>query len=469
MKVVLVNPPAENTLQTEVPEVLESERGHNPPLGILYLASSLLAAGHEVEVVDAQVEGLDYPRLKDAIAKARPQLVGVTAMSFTLIDAIYTAAVAKAAVPDAKVALGGPHPTIYPTETAALSDVDYAIVGEGERTIVELAGALDAGTDASAIKGVSYKTPVGVRPSVMPDFIEDLDSLPFPARKLTPYMKYSSLLAKRTPVTTMFTSRGCPYRCLFCDRPQMGKRFRARSAANVGDEMEECVRMGIREFLVYDDTFTIDRKRVLDVCSEIKGRGLDIGWDVRARVNTVDEEMLRILKGAGCERIHYGVESGNENILGVLRKGITLKQAQDAFRMTREAGIDTLAYFMIGSPRETRATIEDTIRFAIKLAPDYVHFSVTTPFPATDLYRMGLEEGILKSDYWLKFAKNPTATFTPALWEENIRREELIRLMHSAYRRFYLRGGYVLRRLRRVKSGGELLRKARAGLGVLDM
>jgi radical SAM superfamily enzyme YgiQ (UPF0313 family) len=249
----------------------------------------------------------------------------------------------------------------------------------------------------------------------------------------------------------------------------MGKRFRARSAKNVVDEMEECVRLGIREFLVYDDTFTIDRKRVQDVCAEIKARGLDIGWDIRARVNTVDAQLLRVLKAAGCERIHYGVESGNEDILKVLRKGITLNQVEDAFRMTKEAGIETLAYFIIGSPRETRSTIEDTIRFAIRLDPGFVHFSIMTPFPATELYRLGLAEGLIKSDVWQDFAKTPRAGFIPPLWEENLKRDELIRLMKSAYKRFYLRPKYVATRLAKIGTTEELYRKLKAGIRVMGM
>jgi anaerobic magnesium-protoporphyrin IX monomethyl ester cyclase len=469
MKVLLLNPPGKNTLTTEVPEVLSEERGHNPPLGILYLASSLAAAGHNVEVVDAQVEELDYDGVSAAIRKAHPDMIGVTAMSFTLIDALLSARAAKEADKGIKVVFGGPHPTIYPNETAGLEDVDYAVIGEGEHTMVRLAGAIEKGEAPSKVAGLAYREKNKVVNTGFPPFIEELDSLPFPARKLTPYKKYSSLLAKRSPVTTMFTSRGCPYKCLFCDRPQMGKRFRARSAGNVVDEMEECVGLGIREFLIYDDTFTIDRQRVLDISDEIKRRGLDIGFDIRARVNTVDGEVLKRLRSAGCERIHYGVESGNEEILRILRKGITLKQVEDAFKLTKEAGIETLAYFIIGSPRETGNTIEDTVKFAIKLDPGFVHFSIMTPFPATELYNMGLIDGIIKSDYWLDFAKNPRKDFIPPLWEENMNREELMRLLKQAYKRFYVRPKYIASRVARIRSAEELIRKVKAGLKVVGM
>ena len=189
------------------------------------------------------------------------------------------------------------------------------------------------------VRGLVFKDGGEVINTGAPPLVDDLDSLPFPARDLTPYMKYYSLIAKTQPVTTMITSRGCPYRCLFCDRPHLGKRFRPRTAMNVVDEMEQCVGMGIREFLIYDDTFTVNRKRVLDICSEIKRRGLGIGWDVRARVDTITPDMLAAMKDAGCDRIHYGVESGSPEIIETLRKGITIEQVRRVFRQTKDAGI----------------------------------------------------------------------------------------------------------------------------------
>ncbi len=466
MKVLFVSPPTDHMLRSEVPEVLSTERGHNPPLGILYLASSLKAAGYEVGVLDAQAEELDQEGIRRRVRQDKPDLTAITATSFTLIDALQTAESVKEAYPDVPVVLGGPHATIYPRETVELDNVDYAVSGEGEEVLVKLASAVDSG-ESPDIPGVAYRSGGETLYGGRAPFIMDLDALPFPDRTLLPYRKYTSLLAKRNPVTTLFSSRGCPYRCMFCDRPQMGKVFRARSAENVVDEIEECVGLGINELLIYDDTFTVDRQRVLDICSEIKMRGLDVGFDVRARVNTVDPGLLAAMRSAGCERIHYGVESGNQEILDFIRKGITLKQVVDAFKWTREEGIDTLAYFMLGHPRDTRDTIEQTIDFAVKLDPMYTHFTITTPFPATDLYRLGLEEGVIESDVWLEYARRPTEDFIPPVWEENLSMEELQRLLKNAYKRFYVRPSYVLTRLLKVRSPSELKRKVMAGLKVI--
>jgi radical SAM superfamily enzyme YgiQ (UPF0313 family) len=394
MNILLINPPAENELIGNNPSIIEEERGYNPPLGLLYIAAHLEKyIQHKVEILDTQVEEIPYNRLKDIIDKKSPDLVGITAMTFTLIDVIKTAQIVKSIDRDIKVVLGGPHVHIYPNETIDIPDVDYLVLGEGEITFTELVENITDIDKLKEIKGLVFKdNGITVNTGIKP-FIDNLDELPFPARHLTPYRKYSSLLAKRSPITTMFTSRGCPYRCTFCDRPHLGKAFRARSAKNVVDEMEECVNMGIYEFLIYDDTFTIHRQRVIDICDEIIKRKLYIGWDIRARVDSVNEEMLRKLKKAGCERIHYGVEAGTEKILKVLNKGITLEQAMRAFEMTKKAGISTLAYFMIGSPTENREDVLQTIEFAKRLSADFVHITILTPFPATAIYRKGLEKG----------------------------------------------------------------------------
>ena len=467
MKVLLVNPPNHNMIPTNVPSFVNEETGVYPPLGLMYVAAyAEKNSAHRIEILDAQVEKLDYKAISHEIRKRKPDLVGIQTFSFTLVDVLLLARTVKEVDETIKVVLGGHHASIYPEESIHFPEVDFVICGEGEIPFTALIQNL---TDLKALKsipGLVYTKGTTIMTGENP-LIESLDALPFPARHLTPYKKYYSLLAKRNPITTMMTSRGCPYNCLFCERPHLGKVFRARSAGNVVDEMEECTYLGINELFLYDDTFTIDRKRVLKICDEILERGLDIGWDIRTRVDNVDKELLENLKKAGCERIHYGVEAGTPEILAVLRKGITLEQAKKAFNMTREAGIKTLAYFMIGSPRETKSQILKTIELAKELNPDFVNFSVVTPYPATPLYYMGLQEGQLKTDYWREFAQSPSKDFVPELWEEHLSREELMTLLNYAYKSFYVRPAYIMRELFDVKSIDEFKRKLKAGLKVL--
>ena len=467
MKILLIYPPAENIITSTYPAVVDEEAGFYPPLGLMYVAAyAERNTEHKIEILDTEVERMDYPTIEREIERRKPDIVGIQAMTFMLIDVILTAKIIKRVNKEIKIVLGGPHVNIYPDETISIPEIDYIVLGEGEIPFTELIQNLENTQKLKKIPGLVFKEGEKIVNTGSRELIDTLDIIPFPARHLTPYKKYYSLLAKRAPVTTMMTSRGCPYKCLFCDRPHLGKKFRARSAGNVVDEMEECVDMGIKEFFLYDDTFAVNRRRAFDICNEILNRGLDIGWDIRTRVDNVNKELLEKLREAGCERIHYGVESGNPEILKVLKKGITIEQARKAFKMTKEVGIRTLAYFMIGSPRETKSQILETIEFAKKLNPDFVHFSVTTPFPATPLYYMGLEEGQLKNDYWREFAKKPAKDFVPELWEEILSQEELIELLKYAYKSFYIRPRYILKEMLEVRSLEEFKRKAKAGLSV---
>jgi len=470
MKILLINPPFEYTIQSCQPKILEEGLDFLPPLGIMYIAAYLeKRTNYKVEILDTQVEQLKYNQIKEEIKKRNPDIIGITAMTFTIIDVIKTAKIAKEINPNIKIILGGPHVIIYPEETINIPEVDFVVLGEGEQVIKQLLDNISNPDKLKKIKGIVFKENDKIINTGRTEFITNLNVLPFPARHLTPYKKYFSIVSSNRPVTTMFTSRGCPYRCLFCDRPTFEKFFRARSAKNVVDEMEECKKMGIKEIFIYDDTFGVDRQRVIDICKEIIKRNLKIFWDVRTRVNTVDTELLKKMKKAGCQRIHYGVEAGTQKILNVLRKGITLEQVEKAFEWTKRAGIETAGYFMIGSPTETKEDILKTIKFMKKLNPDYVHITITTPFPATDLYRIALEEKVISHDVWQEFAKNPLPDFIPPIWEKEISREEMFSLFKTAYRSFYLRPSSILKKVLQLKSWKELLRKAKAGLKLLKI
>ncbi|MCK9223840.1 MAG: B12-binding domain-containing radical SAM protein [Candidatus Muirbacterium halophilum] len=470
MRILLINQPDRNTLIANNPEILEESRGYNPPLGLLYIASSLKNAGMDVQVLDCQVEELNYKQLKKRIETIKPDVVGMTLMTFCIFDVKKTAQLCKSINPNIKIILGGPHIYIYPEETARLSWVDAVLIGEADFTAPDFFKNINNEELLKKVPGACFvKKDGNIHKNPPPPLIENLDTVQFPARELTFFKKYNSVIAKRTPVTTMFTSRGCPYKCLFCDRPHLGDKFRARTAKNVVDEIEKCYEMGINEFLIYDDTFTIIRERVVEICEILIKKNLHkkIGWDVRARVNTVDYELLCLMKKAGCERIHYGVESGSEKILKVLRKGITLEQALKVFKETKKAKIQTLAYFMIGSPEETVEDVEKTIKFMKKLNPDYVHVTITSPFPATELYFLGLKNNVFKKDIWKEFAQNPNKDFIPPHWNEIISEEKLHSLVKKAYKSFYFRPFYLLKRVLSVRSFGEFKRKAKAGIGLL--
>ena len=470
MRVLLVNPVRKNEVRTNLPPIVKEERGCNPPLGLLYIAAYLEKyANHEIKIIDAELEKLDYDSLASRIAAIKPDVVGITAVTMLLVDVLKTAGTVKKINKDIRVILGGPHAHLFPNETINSENIDYLVLGEGEEVFKELLDCLDDKPRLRGICGLVFKDNGEIVNTGMRPTIKNLDQLPFPARHFTLYQKYTSLLTEKDPTTTVITSRGCPFNCSFCERSHMGAIFRSRSAKNVVDELEECTKIGIFDFLFYDDTFTIDRKRVIDICREILSRGLNIRWDIRTRVDTIDEEMLKYLKKAGCCGIHYGVEAGRERILRLLNKHITLSQVKDVFDLTRKYGIPILAYFMIGNPTETKDDIYTTFKLMKSLKPDYVHISILSPFPGTKIYREGLKAGIIKRDYWKEFAEKPTADFEFPYWEELFTRGELYALLVKGYKSFYMRPSYILKRIKYLRSFAEFKKKAAAGLKVFFM
>ncbi|MDD5032964.1 MAG: radical SAM protein [Candidatus Pacebacteria bacterium] len=471
MKILLINPPQLEAINPSLPKIFQEKEDPMPPLGLMYVSSYLKNSAkekHQIKILDCQLEKINHKHLKKIISEETPDIFGITATSFSLLAALRAAEIMREIRPETKIVLGGPHVHIYPAETLSLKEIDFIVLGEGEETFTEFVDNVDQPENFYKIKGFGFKKDGEVVINEQREPIKDLDTLPFPDRRFLPYEKYESVISRKTPITTMFSSRGCPFKCLFCNRPHLGKIFRARSAKNVVNEMEECAKIGIQEIFFYDDTFTVDRRRVVEICDEILKRKLNIGWDVRARVDTIDENLLVLMKKAGCQRIHYGVEAGTQKILNTLRKGITLEQVEKAFSLTRKIGIQTLGYFMIGSPGETKKEISDTVKFAKKINPDFVTFSITTPYPATDLYLLGLEKHLLPCDYWKKFAENPTLDFKPMVWEENLKKKELKKMLKRAYFSFYFRPGYILKTIKNIKSYKEFARKTIAGIKLLE-
>ncbi len=468
MRIILIQPPIQHSFADNSPTIISENRGLNPPLGLLYLAAYLEHnTSHHVAVIDCQAEECSLERLAQRVKAFNPDVAGIGVTTMTVLDALAAARTVKAADKTVKVVFGGPHVHLFPKETIAFQEVDCLVLGEGERSFAELLDKMDKPSALKKIPGLVFREKNKIIHTGNPKSIEDLDSLPFPARRLTPYKKYNSLLAARNPMTTMFTSRGCPFKCAFCDRPHLGRRFRSRSPANVVREIEQCLGMDIHDFLIYDDTFTVIRQRVIDICDMIINRRLDISFDIRSRVDTVDEDMLDRLARAGCRGIHYGVEAGTEKVLKILNKGIDIDRVTRVFKATNKRNIPVLAYFMIGNPGETLQDVKQTFRVMKKLNPDYVHLTMLTPFPGTEIYAMALEQGIISHDVWKEYAANPTIDFQPPFWSEYFSLHELRELTKNGYRQFYLRPGHVARQIAGIRSMAEFKKKARAAMTII--
>lgn len=460
MRVLLVQPPVARLQHRMSPRTWTDSLGAHPPLGLMYLASSLESLGHEVEILDLVLRPLGAGRLQERIRRSNPAIVGIGALTFNLPLALEAARAAKEACPQAPTVLGGPHPTIYPAETAALDGVDYAAVGAGERALAALVEDPRPGRD---LPGAVHRTSPPVEDPRALAGIVDREAAPLPARHLVDGRAYSSIASRRLPMTTVVTGGGCPGACVFCSVERTRRPY-SRSVEHVVGELESCRRQGYREVMFFDDIFTLDRERTARLCELMLGRGLDFTWDCRTRVDRVDPELLRLMRRAGCFRVQYGVESGSPRVLKALRKGFAVERAAEAIRETREAGIAASASFMIGNPDEGPEDVERTIDFALRAGPDFAQFTITTPFPFTELYRMGLERGLIREDYWRAYARNPDPGFVPPYWEERFDARQLRRLQRDAFRRFYFRPRYALRQLRRLGSLSEARRKV--GLAV---
>ncbi len=464
-KLVLVHPPLRNVLGAATPDYVDENRGHTPPMGLLYLKGAVNRSRHESRFLDADLAGLSHEAAAREALSGAPDLVGIQAMTFTMPDACLLAREVKRFSPETPVMIGGPHPTIYPEETAALPYVDYAFAGEGEEGLVAFLDRMDDPEARAAVPGVARRRDGRVSYTPTAGLLADLDRLAFPARRDAPYTRYTSVLAERNPVTIMITSRGCPFSCVFCNR--MGRKYRAHGADYVLAELDDILSLGVGEIFIHDDTFSLKRDRVEAICRGMIERGSPLVWEARTRVDCVDRELLALMRKAGCTRLSFGVESGSEKVLAAMRKGIQPGRVVDVFSWCRAEGITTLADFMVGNLEETGEDIEKTFALLKRLDPDFAQFSILSPYPGTPIYQMALDRGVVPGDVWQEFAKDPLAPFESPVWTEHFSREELDKITARAYRRFYFRPRFILRQLRKIHSPATLATMARGALGML--
>ena len=461
LKVALVYPPYGPVKNEPGIKTVKENYGIFPSLSLLYVAGILEDAGCEVLFLDVHAHEMD---LDETLVKLRafgPDYIGYTITTYLFFQTLDWIKAIKAQM-DVPTIVGGVHLSIYPRETLTHDAIDYAITGEAEWALPEMLFALSTGRDLSEVKGIAYRKN-GVPTSeggevIVTEFADEVnvDAAPFPARHLIDNTVYHSFISKYKNFSCFITSRGCPYKCIFCE--QGSKAFRARSPKNAVDELEICVKeYGIRELDFFDSSFTIRKDRVIGICDEIKRRKLDIHWAARTRVDCINRDVLRAMKEAGCARIYYGIESGNREILKILKKSTSLDVIKRVVKETKEEGIDTFGYFMVGNPYETPTTVRQTIRLALSLDLDYAQFSKVTPMPATEMYTMLLKQ--TGRDYWREFVLNPHNDLVPRP-HCDMTDAEIQRWTRLAYLRFYYRPEMVRKRLAAMETFDEFRRSA---------
>jgi anaerobic magnesium-protoporphyrin IX monomethyl ester cyclase len=487
MRILIINPPAENTVienpDEQGEEFLEADSfGAFPPLGALYVLTYLEknTQGHQFYFKDCVAERTRYPQLRNYIEEINPDVVGITSFTIGLVDVLKVAEICREVNPAVHLCLGGHHPIAYPKEAAELPHFDSIVVGEGELVFTELVKCLAKGEDFTHIRGVYTRDSIKpfvenpthdkrflARVSVPAAYVDDIDSLPLVDRKYIRQNRYYNIIGSSDDLATIISSRGCPYRCTFCDVPI--KSYRERSPASVCDEIEQCLAMGYKEIRFYDDLFNVNDKKVIAFCDELDRRGLKITWDFRGRVNMVTRESLKRAWASGLRMISFGVETGSDEGLKHLRKGTNTQKVRDAFRWCREFGILTVADYIIGLPFErTVADVKRNIDFLVGLDPDYAQVSILKLYPNTEIYDQAVAGGVVPPGRWQEFARNPTKGFVVDHWNEHLNHAALAKLQKWAYRRFYFRPRYIARSVIQTRSLHQLTSKVRGALKLIQ-
>jgi len=458
LKIAIINPPAYKD-EKYIREGRCEQRASSfqylmVPISLPSIAALLRSRGFEVLLADCMAENLDSTTTIGKIEKFKPKLVIINFSTATFpADKNFTLELKKA-LPQAHLAGIGVHVSTLPEETLIETALDSIIRGEPEMTALDLANRLKGKDRLRYVQGLSYRGNPTFVNNPAREFINNLDLLPFPARDLLKNERYKMPIYNR-PYTLVITARGCPNNCSFCTANiYYGSKIRMRSPENVLDEVEEILKIQkIRDITFWADTFTYERKNVLEICNGIKKRGLKFRWMANARIDRVDPEMLKAMHQTGCQILSYGVESGSQKILNHIGKNITLKQIRQTFAWTRASGIESAAHIIFGLPGETEETIKKTIKFVQEINPDYVQFYSAIPFPGTRFYDEAKKKGWITTQNWEDYELGKNIISTPKLPVER-----LAYWRRRAYLQFYLRPSYIWGRLKKIiKKPSDIL------------
>lgn len=417
-----------------------------PPMGIVFLAAIVRQNGYSVKIIDANVERSSFKEIEEVLQDYRPSVVGISFTSLLSESAHLTARLIKEFNKDIIIMAGGYHPTVMPLEIINDTNFDFVCSGEGEVTFIEWLKKLESGEkDFNKVKGLVFKQGGQIVITPPRELIPELDILPMPAYDLLQINRYSSLASTRKPYVTYIRSRGCPFYCIFCGVQKMfTRRYRCQSPEKTISEIDILVNdFKIREINFKDSDFLINRDNVKKLCELLIAKNYDLIWTCNARVDMVNDEILSLMKKSGCRLISFGVESGNQEVLDKLKKGITAQQTKEAVKLVRKHKIICAFDMILGGIGETRESFEQTLRFLRDLSPDYVAFSYLTAFPGSELY----DEAVKNN--WFIDGKNDNYDYEELrLNATNLPNGELSKLYKKAFGSFYFRPGYILHRLR---------------------
>jgi radical SAM superfamily enzyme YgiQ (UPF0313 family) len=417
-----------------------------PPLGLGYIAAALEGEGHDVIFSDYTLSPVSSEEFKKQVENLKPDLIAIS-MMVRALPQVRTLIQLVKEVSNIPVVIGGPQPTIVPEFTLRYTGSDFAVLGEGEKTIIELARAVNSGKNSfQDIKGLAFSQrdkKIVVNPGR--EFTPDLDSISLPAWKYISPAKYNLQPAltpvKERPIAPLITTRGCPYKCNFCGGPLMWKRsFRMRSAKNIVDEIELLMNeYGVRQIFLSDDNFTLQKSHAVSMCKEILSRRIKISWACPngIRVDKVDDELLGYMREAGCYLVGFGIESGSQAILDRAQKQLNLSRVAEVVKMAKKHGIMTYGFFIIGLLGETKKTIRETIDFAKNLPLDRAWFNVLIPYPGTEVFELYSQGKPYDEIDWSNLDAT-TGMITEGIHYNGLSGEDLVYWQRRALREFYL-------------------------------
>ncbi len=466
MRIVFINPPMAVTEQIYTKRVARQYTSSAyvlPNTSIAYLAAYLEKAGYQVRIIDAFALGLSLEETAERVREFAPFAVCYSLCTQNFLNSLAWIRGIKKRT-NLPVIVGGLQMSIYPREVFSYPEIDYGVIGDGWETVPELLQTLSNRDDLSRIRGICYREDGEYRATEPRPNKLTLEDVPLMARYLLPNERYTTVMTQEWPITIMLSALGCPLKCAYCDVP--AGRYQSRSPEHVVEEIDECVnRYGIREILFQDETFTLQRSRILKTCELIQAHGLKVHWSVRARPDYVDREMLHAMKESGLTKINFGIESGNPEILKRMNRDIPLDVIRRAVRWTQEEGITTLGFFIIGFPGETEEDVRDTMRFALELNCDFIQVNKMVPQPPSPVYRQLIERSGI--DYWREYTLGNAgilstlpgigSTFTP---------RQLDSLQRRFFQRYYYRPSYIWKRIRKVKSWKEFHNLATSALAI---
>lgn len=459
MKVVLINPSGSSVYGKKIALPY-------PPMGMLYIAASL-ERHHKVDVYDYDVDIENDLKLENIIKNEHPDLIALTANTVTLNSARSIATIAKK-IDDIPIVLGGLHATMMPEECMKHQDFDFLIKGEAENSILKLADNLESGKSLDDIEGLWYRENGNIKINQELKFIQNLDELPFPARHLIKNKDaYTPVDARALPVTPIMTSRGCPAQCTFCcTKYILGFQFRFRSPQNIIAEVEHCIeKYGVKEIHVADDVFTFNKKRVLEFRDLLKERNIDVNFHFLngVRADQIDRDILQALKDMRVTTIGFGCESGSQKILDNIRKGLKVETTKNAYKLAKEFGFQTWAFFILGLPGETKETIKETIKFAKEIDPDFPKFHILKPYPGSAIFNELMQKNLIDDFDYEKYGIHTQ----PVHHLETLSSQEILDAQKQAYREFYLRPSKIIKHAARIRSLTQLKLNMKAASFVL--